>query len=251
MKKALDSIRRRWFDRGVNNNKNMKKTILILTSVFAVTAKAEFVDFELDTLGTKANIFGTHASQGVLFEDTDVTAGSGTWLRIVNNTSMFHSIGNRALWSQSGDTSAIKMTFTPEDVTFLSFQFANDQIGGDVGRLRLFDGSSSLPFLTIYELTDANAATWETMSYFGGSGPSVKTAIFDLGTLIPNEQGPALTLGPFTPDQILPFTFLPGMVSENIDNIVFTPVPEVQTYASLFGVGLVAAEMLRRRRRTA
>jgi hypothetical protein len=224
----------------------MKKTIFLLTSLLAGTAaKAEFIDFETDTIGTKANTFSTHAPQGVLFDDTLVTTSSGTWLRIVPNTLPFHAIGARALWAQGADTSAIKMTFVPEEVTFLSFLFSNDQVGGDVGRLRLYDGTGNLVD-TIYEAGDASPTTWESMTYFQQPWqPSVKTAVFDMGTaVIVPPTGPFATLPNF-----LPIVFTPGAVAENIDNVQFTPVPEVQTYASLFGVALVGAEMLRRRRR--
>jgi hypothetical protein len=235
----------------VNNNKNMKKTILILTCALgaSASAKAEFINFESDSNSPnpfKADGFSSVGHPNVQFSDTLHTSSQTSWLKIVgNNVSQgvglgtSHAIDTKALWVQGTDTSALKMSFSTY-VDSISFWFANDQEAGNYGRLQLFDAAGGL-VSTVYSQGDFNTATFESISY---SGAWFKTALFDMGTVQINL--PAFNTE-VPPSQF--FTFTTGPVQENVDNITFRPVPEVQTYASLFGAALVGVECLRRRRR--
>jgi len=178
-----------------------------------------------------------------------------------------------ALGVNSLGTSGVLITWLPamypNGIIDLSFKWTHDSSANPFAKLVLFDGQTQADVLSgaatalatiIARGDNSSLSPFETISYDGLSSlyGDFNMALFVDGNY---SGGTTLTAGGsaiFAGYGLGGGTWTSGSIREDIDTIRFdqaaapapegAPVPEVQTYASLFGAALIGIQVLRRRR---
>ncbi len=206
---------------------------LILTAAAALVAgglsRAALIDFEADGIGSYPNGFSAVGHPTVKFTDT-----SGAGLNIGSYGSQ--GLGNQSLAVEGdGDGSKLQIDFTVP-VTSLSLWYGNDDPGwtlpSDLAWLEIWN--SGVLVTTLNSPLNQNDAMDQSIGY---SGPAFDQAIFWYG----DNSGAPFTGGG---------TVNVGL-TEIVDQIEYTPVPEPASALVTAGLLGLAAVGLRRWRQRA
>ncbi|PXW99558.1 putative secreted protein with PEP-CTERM sorting signal [Sphaerotilus hippei] len=177
----------------------------------AVSAHAVTVDFESETVGAHLNPYTVN---GVTFE---ASLGHGLYVDVIPN-----SIGNQ-MGVFGSQLSSLLISFTDASSLSLDFSGGTSISAGDTAYLSVYDGTTLVGTSSL--LLDSDGLFNQTISYTGGV---FDNAVFYFGDTAGNAS---------------------ALLTEAIDNVSVTPVPEPETYAMMFaGLGVLGAVAKRRRK---